>query len=182
MTKYCDTILAFLNTADGAPKPIAMSHVKRMAFQMTCSRIKTLKRWIKYSEKKRSKEIAKRWLTETRVDTHVIAFRMRSTSLGSKPWRYMTYMGWANMQTIKSATAKLTMKSSALGRPRNRNLVTTKHTKTLPTIPMILAIEQIPDRTLSSDVLWPSSDFGRREDPANEDTVPESGSSVVEFV
>ena len=94
----------------------------------------------------------------------------------------MTYMGWANMQTIKSATAKLTMKSSALGRPRNRNLVTTKHTKTLPTIPMILAIEQIPDITLSSDVLWPSSDFGRREDPANEDTVPESGSSVVEFV
>ena len=182
MTKYCDTIRAFLNTADGAPKPIAMSHVKRMAFQMTCSGMKTLKRWRKYSEKKRSKEIAKRWLTETRVDTHVTAFRMISTCLGSKPCRYMTYMGWANMQTIKSATARLTMKSSALGRPKNRNLVTTKQTNTLPTIPMILAIELIPDRTLSSDVLWPSWGLGRREDPANKDTVPEFRSSVVELV
>lgn len=86
--------------------------------------------------------MANRWLTETRVEIQVIVFLILLRRSGRTPCKNAIYNGWAQTQTIRSATAKLVMKSSALGLPRKRNLLTTKHTRTLPIIPTKLATER----------------------------------------
>lgn len=98
----------------------------------------------------------KRWLTDTRVEIHVMAFLTMFKREGSKPCKNRTYMGCAMTQTSRSATAKLAMNNSALGRPRKRNFITTTHTKKLPTKPMKLAVELIVVRAFISEVLGPN--------------------------
>lgn len=75
---------------------------------------------------------------------------------GNKPCKKRTYMGWARTQTSRSATAKLAMNNSALGRPRKRNFITTMHTKKLPTKPTRLVVELIAVRAFISEVLGPN--------------------------
>ena len=75
---------------------------------------------------------------------------------GNRPCKKRTYMGCARTQTSRSATAKLAMNNSALGRPRKRNFITTIHTKRFPTKPMRLAVELIAVRAFISEVLGPN--------------------------
>lgn len=98
-------------------------------------------------------EIESRWLTETKVEIQVIDFLIKFRQVGRTPCKYKTYIGCAKTQTNKSATAKLAMKSSAFGRPKKRNFITTKHTNTLPIIPMKPAIEFIAVKAFSSETL-----------------------------